>query len=93
MFYVYILYSVGHDKFYIGQTQDVHRRLHEHNNMDKNTFTAKYRPWSLKAAFPVGDDRGMALKIERFIKKQKSKEFIKRLIFKQNIDSIIHKFI
>ena len=32
MYYIYILYSVPADKFYIGQTGDVQKRLEEHNH-------------------------------------------------------------
>jgi putative endonuclease len=48
MFYIYILYSKNSDKFYVGQTDDVQRRLNEHNHPEINTkFTAKYIPWDL----------------------------------------------
>jgi len=79
-YYIYILYSAHFDKFYIGQSSDVAKRLHHHNTDDKNTFTSKYRPWELKAVFKVGENRGDALKIERFIKRQKSKKLLIQLI-------------
>ncbi|MFW6249215.1 MAG: GIY-YIG nuclease family protein [Bacteroidota bacterium] len=31
-FIVYILYSKSKDKYYIGQTNDLERRFHEHNS-------------------------------------------------------------
>lgn len=31
MYYVYALYSVEKDKFYIGFTEDLRRRIYEHN--------------------------------------------------------------
>ncbi|MFB6320240.1 GIY-YIG nuclease family protein [Saccharicrinis sp. FJH54] len=31
LYYVYILYSEESDSFYIGQTQDIPHRIHEHN--------------------------------------------------------------
>ena len=80
MFYVYILYSISSDKFYIGQSEDPWERLAHHNNDEKDTFTAKYRPWELKAIFKVGDTRTEALKVESFIKKQKSRKLIELLI-------------
>ena len=79
-YYIYILYSEKFDKFYIGYTTNVKMRLEHHNKDDKNTFTAKYRPWTLKAVYKVGNDRGEALKLERFIKKQKSRKLLLQLI-------------
>jgi putative endonuclease len=81
MFYIYILYSEIAGKFYIGHTDDINRRLAEHNNPRINSkFTAKYISWSLALSFPVSENRGEAMKVEKFIKKQKSRSFISRLI-------------
>jgi putative endonuclease len=33
MHFVYILYSSKHDKYYVGQTDDVERRLVKHNEL------------------------------------------------------------
>jgi putative endonuclease len=80
MFFIYILYSPSADKYYVGQTNDPNRRLFEHNNNPRNTFTRKFAPWTLKAYFKVNDNRGDAMKLEKYIKKQKSRHFIKKLI-------------
>jgi putative endonuclease len=81
MFYVYILYSLTADKFYVGQTPDVQKRLWEHNNPNENSkFTAKYIPWELVLHFPVSESRADSMKMENFIKSQKSKKFILKLI-------------
>ncbi len=81
MFYIYILYSNLADKYYIGQTSDVQKRLYEHNHPIETTkFTAKFIPWVLLTDFPVSENRADALKIERFIKNQKSKKFILKLL-------------
>ena len=93
MFFVYILYSTSANKYYVGHTNDVPRRLEEHNDTSENSFTSKHRPWVLKASFEVTDDRGTALKVERFIKKQKSRWFIEELIQNNSIDFIIEKFL
>lgn len=42
----YILYSRGHDTFYIGQTKDMDVRLSRHNAGAVKS-TARYAPWSL----------------------------------------------
>ena len=79
MFYIYILYSAGFDKFYIGYTNDYERRLFEHNTTDRTIYTSKYRPWILKSAFSCGTDKANAVKIEKFIKSQKSRSFLEKL--------------
>ena len=81
MFYFYILFSNTYDKFYTGYTSDYRQRIVQHNTQGfHNTFTSKYRPWELAAVFEVGDDEGMAMKLEKFIKKQKSRKLIEQLI-------------
>jgi putative endonuclease len=53
----------------------------QHNEQMKfNTFTAKYRPWEFSAIFEIEEDEKLAIKMERFIKKQKSRTFIEKLI-------------
>ena len=94
MFYVYILYSQSVDKFYIGQTPDVQKRLWEHNNpVEKTKFTAKFIPWEIVLLFPVSDERADAMKIEKFIKSQKSKKFILKLIENKNNPDFFQKLI
>ena len=39
MFYIYILYSESFDKYYVGYTSDITRRLEEHNTIKFMTFT------------------------------------------------------
>lgn len=81
MYYIYILYSVSSDLFYVGYTVDYKRRLNEHNEQDaSNTFTSKHRPWTLKAVFECSMIEKDAMKTERFIKKQKSRKLIENLI-------------
>ena len=80
MFHVYFLYSEKFDKFYVGHSDDPERRLSEHNHNDNPTFTSKYRPWTLAWHFPVSENRGEAIKIEKFIKRQKSRKLIERII-------------
>ena len=80
MFYIYILYSPGSDKFYIGYKNDYHRRLTEHNTSDRNTYTSKHRPWILKSVFLCSENETEAIKVERFTKKQKSRTLLEKLI-------------
>ncbi len=79
-FYIYILHSENAGKFYVGYSQDPWKRLIEHNTVEHLTYTSKYRPWQLKAVFYVGENESEAIKMERFIKKQKSRVLLENLI-------------
>ena len=79
-YFVYILYSESSDKYYVGSTNNWTTRLDSHNNSDRITYTSKYRPWKLVAVFEAGNSRSEAMQIEKFIKKQKSRKFIERLV-------------
>jgi len=83
MYYIYFIYSKSSEKYYLGYTNDPERRLIEHNTKDFNTYTKKHRPWELAHSLPVSDIRGDAVKIERFIKKQKSRNLIEKIINKK----------
>jgi putative endonuclease len=81
MYYVYILFSTSSDRYYIGHTPDVQKRLEEHNNPQRSDkYTAKHLPWMLILFFKISTDRGEAMIVERFIKNQKSRLFIEKLI-------------
>jgi putative endonuclease len=80
MFSVYILYSVSSDKYYVGYTDDVARRLAEHNFNDHTTYTSKHRPWILKKFISIGIERSLAMRFERAIKKSKSRMILERII-------------
>ncbi|MFA6458413.1 MAG: GIY-YIG nuclease family protein [Patescibacteria group bacterium] len=46
MYYVYILKSGAHKRFYIGASSDIKKRLAEHNKGNTKS-TKPYRPWEL----------------------------------------------
>ena len=86
MYHVYIIYNNDHDKFYIGQTNNINRRIIEHNS---NTlkYTSKYSgEWIVKYTEPF-NNRTDAIKRERFLKKQRNKNFYKKLIM-DSINSV-----
>ncbi len=69
-YYVYILYSEKLGRYYIGQTQDVEKRL-AHHNSGYSTYTKCGIPWVLKCFVEVST-RGEAIKLERKLKNFKS---------------------
>ena len=74
-YYVYILYSTKKDKFYIGQTENVERRLTK-NIVRKNLGTDD---WAIKYT-EAFESRALAVNREREIKNKKSRKFIEQLI-------------
>ncbi|MBT8306813.1 MAG: GIY-YIG nuclease family protein [Maribacter sp.] len=46
MFFVYVLYSDGFDRYYVGFSQNADIRLKEHNG-GQNKSTKPYIPWRL----------------------------------------------
>jgi putative endonuclease len=80
MYYIYLLESETSGNYYIGYSEDPYRRLIEHNNSPHNTYTSKHRPWHLAAIFECSTIEGEAMKMEKYIKKQKSRNLLEKLI-------------
>lgn len=57
MYYVYVLYSAGFERQYIGMSDELDRRLVEHNS-GKNQSTKAFKPWLLihKESFDSRED-------------------------------------
>ncbi len=81
MFFAYILRSLKTDKYYVGNTSDLVRRLHEHNE-GKTYSTRTGIPWEL-VYHEEFTSRRDAVARELEIKSQKSRTFIERLISKR----------
>ena len=77
-FTVYILYSFSLDSYYIGQTNDVSRRLERHNAGYVKS-TKRGRPWKLDYVKSF-ETRSESMAYETYIKSMKSKVYIKELI-------------
>ena len=45
-YFVYILKSLNFEKAYVGMTNDLERRLSEHNS-GKSIYTNKFKPWKI----------------------------------------------
>jgi len=77
MFYTYILESSQRPgEFYRGHTDDLKRRLIEHNS-GRCAHTAKFTPWKAKfyAAFETSE---LAERFEKYLKSGSGHEFAKR---------------
>jgi putative endonuclease len=74
MYYVYVIFSPNHNVYYKGFTEDVKRRLNEHNS-DMSTYSSNKGPWEL-VVVEMYQSKQMALKREKSLKKCKKNYFI-----------------
>ena len=75
MYCFYVLKSLTYKRFYVGLTDDIDRRVKEHNN-GKTRSTRFYGPWNLLFYEPY-QTRIEARKREKYLKSGIGKEFIK----------------
>ena len=79
-FTVYVLKSLSTGRWYTGQTEDLGRRLLEHNTgTGPGRYTLNRGPWVLiyHEEFP---DRSGAMKREKYLKTGAGRDFIKRVL-------------
>lgn len=77
MRYVYILKSeIQSERFYVGSTNDLDRRLAEHN-AGHSVYTNKYKPWKIKTYIAFNDDK-QADAFEAFLKTGNGRIFAKK---------------
>jgi len=79
MYYTYILESLNHSKTYVGITNDLFRRLTQHNS-GYNTFSKRYSPWRIihKETFK---NRIEARKKEKYLKSAAGRKWIRYNLF------------
>ncbi len=85
-YYIYILYSQLADKYYVGHTRDITARIAQHLQNDSTKYTGKYKDWEIKSVFYVSEERGDAMRIEKYIKKQKSRKLIEQIINDEKLE-------
>jgi len=77
MKYVYILQSeIQSDRFYVGSTINLKRRLAEHN-AGQSIHTNKFKPWRIKTYLGF-EDHGQADAFEAFLKTGNGRAFAKK---------------
>lgn len=78
MYYVYILKSKNFaNKHYVGYTNNIKRRLQQHNNAPTCNQTSMYGPWKL-IRYIAFDDSAQARDFERYLKTSSGKAFYKK---------------
>ena len=77
MYYVYHLQSENNpDKYYVGLTTDIERRLSEHN-AGKSIHTNKSLPWKA-VSYTAFIDKSKAEKFEAYLKTSSGRAFAKK---------------
>ncbi|PKD43290.1 GIY-YIG nuclease family protein [Rhodohalobacter barkolensis] len=71
-YYVYILYSVSVNRYYVGQMSNLEDRLKRHNQ-GRSKYTKPCIPWTLKYKERF-ESRSEVMKIEERIKSLKSRK-------------------
>ena len=79
MYFIYILYSESANKYYVGHTDNLERRLFEHNN-GMTRFTSNIASDWIIMYTETFESRTLAAKREREIKARKSRVYIQSLI-------------
>jgi len=76
MFYVYVLRSLKNNRFYIGCTNNLSRRIKEHNE-GKSRYTSLTRPFELirYESFP---DLKLARRREKLLKGGQGRQWLKK---------------
>ena len=81
MYQVYALYNRKNDKIYVGQTEDLAKRLEAHKSgVFSKSYTARFDgSWDIVYTEPC-PDRPTALKREKQLKSYQSRLFVRKLI-------------
>jgi len=78
MWYVYIIQSTSKEYRYIGSTNNLERRLNEHNKGECRA-SSSYRPFRV-AAYIAVRNRDRALRLEKYLKSGSGMSFLKKRI-------------
>ena len=77
MHYVYLIESVhAREKHYVGQTNELKRRLQDHN-LGKCIYTSAFRPWHLVCYLGFAEPT-TAIAFERYLKSGSGKAYLRR---------------
>jgi putative endonuclease len=78
MWFVYVLRSLKDNELYIGSTNDVRRRLGEHNSARVDSTKGRI-PFRLKAYIAV-KDKARAIELEQYLKTGSEKAVLQKRI-------------
>lgn len=78
-YFVYILKSLIANKTYAGYTNNLDKRILEHNT-GKSFFTRRYKPWKLLYSEKI-DDKETAIRKEKYLKSTAGRRWMKKVFF------------
>ena len=81
MYFVYILFSKNFNKTYVGITDNLKRRLYQHNK-GFHFYTKRYIPWEIIYSEKMVD-RISARKKEKYLKSAAGRRWIRRNLFER----------
>jgi putative endonuclease len=92
-YWVYILYSISLDRFYIGYTSDLASRLAQHTiHIFKGSFTDKANDWEVFFSVECENER-QAIAIEKHIKKNKSRKYLENIkVYPEISSKLLEKY-
>jgi len=77
MHFVYIIQSIEHpSEYYTGLTDDVEKRLQDHNS-GKSKHTARFKPWQM-ISYHFFKNENAALAFEKYLKSGSGRAFAKK---------------
>ena len=81
MYYVYIIKSLNYNTRYVGSTDDINKRINEHN-LGKCRYTSGRKPWQLihKEEYQT---RREAMRREKFLKSGQGRKYLNKLLTKK----------
>lgn len=80
-YFVYVLASDIDSSWYIGYTQDLQRRINEHNS-GKSYYTKRKLPWKI-IYYEVSYDKLDAIAREKYLKSGMGRKFLKNRLKNQ----------
>jgi putative endonuclease len=87
-FFVYILKSTVTERYYIGQTSNLEKRIKRHN-FGEMFSTKPYRPWEI-IYFEKFSTRSEAMKRERYLKSPTGWNELQNIKQKYNNNNLTH---
>ncbi len=88
MYYVYVLKSINFHKSYTGITDNLERRLSQHNS-GYNTYTKRWKPWHIVYKELV-KDRVNAREREKYLKSAAGRRWISKYIFNADVAELVY---
>jgi putative endonuclease len=79
VYFTYILISKNSNKTYVGHTDNLNRRLIDHNH-GKSKFSNMYKPWSIIYKEGFGT-LGESIARERYLKSAAGRRWMKKNLF------------